>query len=126
MEIVFANQELKRAYNVAKSRNYKCYAFQKNRNISQFFFENESGKIGTAHEHFGGITLGTVHKPNRNCGTGFRITDKNSDFASPENIDSAFILAPYWASRTDVAAVKKYKNWQEYASKETILNYFEI
>lgn len=124
MEVRFENAQLEEAYRVSKQRGYKCYGFQKDVAITQFFFVNSEDKIGTVQARWGGICLSTVHVPNKKYGTGFGLNGLHG-FASPEDIDQAFATTPEWAIR---GVVKKYKNWDEYISTplNKILNYFEI
>lgn len=56
--------------------------------------------------------FGTVHKPCRECGTGFgmaRDTDLNI-----KNALDCLIFAPNWASANDIKAVKKYTSIDEF------------
>ena len=59
-----------------------------------------------------GYTLTTVNIPCKECGTGFSM-DSAGDF-SREALARAFVVAPYWASATDRAAVRKYKDMESF------------
>lgn len=54
--------------------------------------------------------VSTVHKPNKQSGTGFGIAEE----ITPKTVREAMIcIAPSWASR-DLHSVRKYANWNEY------------
>ena len=52
-----------------------------------------------------------MHKPCRECGTGFRVSDNFLDICG--NLQKAF-YPPNWASKSDLAAVRKYKDIKEF------------
>lgn len=64
------------------------------------------------------ICFYTVHKGNKNCGTGFGLDDSYEGVEVPtmEDIKRAFVFAPNWAKSVDVAAVKKYTSLEDYFS----------
>jgi len=66
-----------------------------------------------------GISFSTVHKGNRNCGTGFGLDDSHTGITNPtiEDAERAFINYPNWAKKQDREAVEKYKNLDDYLSK---------
>jgi hypothetical protein len=72
-------------------------------------------KIGYVEYSNGGFKFSTVHKPCRQCGTGFSM---HREVYSPtlDMANDTLAFAPYWASSTDRQAIKKYKNWEEYVS----------
>ena len=68
-----------------------------------------------------GICFSTVHKGNKNCGTGFGLHDSPfHGIESPtiEDVESAFIFAPNWAKRADRESVIKYKDLNEFLSNK--------
>lgn len=122
----FRNEALEQVSNIAKEKGYKVYTFESSSiYINQIFFVDQLGRIGTASEYYGGITFGTVHMSKRNSGigTGFGI---GGEFEEPSNLDIAFLHAPNWASSVDRSNVIKYKDWNDYLSKNTILKYYEL
>ena len=64
---------------------------------------------------WGGIDISTVHVPNKNSGTGFRmydgITPRDSD------ILSGFAHSPSWAMQRDRDSVKKFKDFEDYRTR---------
>jgi len=84
--------------------------------------DNQIGYVQKGH--FGGFDFSTVHKPNRDTGTGFSMAQEVSD-PTIEMAEKCFSLAPYWATTSQRESVIKYKNWDEYTSKSG-MKYIEI
>ncbi len=95
-----------------KGRGYKVYAPT---NITTYCHFVKDDKIGYLERGDYGFNFGTVHKPCRECGTGYSI---HREIGNPtvEMAEDCLALAPHWASREDMQAIKKYKNWEEYTS----------
>ena len=72
------------------------------------------------HERFRGYSLSTVHKPNRETGTGFKAVEglSESDLTA-EKLEKAFAHAPSWAPPKQHESVKKYKDMTEYLTKDS-------
>jgi hypothetical protein len=67
--------------------------------------------------NFGGFSISTVHKPNKNSGTGFRMPEIDSYYPTNKDLKSAFCIAPNWANNTDRQSVVKYKDFKEFTEK---------
>lgn len=84
----------------------------KNHPFEWLFFE-KSGKFGTVSPaSFFGYNFGTVHKPSRECGTGYG-TDREVDLT----IGSAEIAlqhAAHWADREQTKVIQKYSSIEEF------------
>lgn len=79
----------------------------------------EGDQLGCLSENrFGGYDIGTVHKPNTHCGTGYSM---HVDVPLPDRdtLRSAFVKAPHWAYGRDVAHVVKYKGIEDYRKRDT-------
>lgn len=65
--------------------------------------------------YFGGFDLSSVHVPNRNSGTGFRIAEGLglSDLTR-DKLEQAFVTAPAGASTTDRASVVKWRDMEAF------------
>lgn len=75
------------------------------------FFKN--GKFGAVScSYFSGFDFGTVHKPCRECGTGYGIA-QNADLTI-DNAEKCLIKAPSWAYSKDVSAIKEYNSVDEF------------
>lgn len=119
----FENESLKDVYTTAKKIGLKVFTFESTGTIKQIFFTNGT-KIGTASASYGSVTFGTIHKPCKECGTGFGL-DHDYNKTIEENINFALnCYAPGWASSSDRKAVKKYDDVNEYLNKQTILKYY--
>lgn len=82
-----------------------------------YFYFIDGNNIGYCQEdYFGGVKFSTVHKPCRECGTGFGLNEYGIFEPTIEDAKKAFIIAPNWAKRNDAQAVRKYKGWEEYIS----------
>lgn len=76
-----------------------------------YCFCTDGVKICYAQWSDGQPRVSTVHRPNKQSGTGFHIADE----ITPRTIrDAMNTVAPQWASTGDRQSVVKYKNWDEY------------
>lgn len=78
--------------------------------------------------YFGGISFSTEHKPNKNCGTGFGLTENGIYNPTVKDAERTFIIAPHWAKPQDIQQVVKYKGWEDYLTNpiNRILKYTEL
>jgi len=83
----------------------------------------QGSKIGTCSTYFGGVNFSSVHKPNKEVGTGFRLS---GEFAEPELLDICFRTKPDWYVKD--SNIVKYESWEEYVSSpiNRILKYYEL
>ena len=95
-----------------KDKGYKVYAPA---NITTYCHFVKNDQIGYLERGDYGFNFGSVHKPCRECGTGYSI---HRDIYNPTVVmaEDCLVLAPHWASSRDIQAIKKYKNWEEYAN----------
>lgn len=54
-----------------------------------------------------GISFSTVHVPNRQTGTGYKV----------DSMEEALGFCPSWASNSDKASVIKFPSWESFAKK---------
>lgn len=118
----FENQKLEKVISIAKEKGYKVYTFQSSGNIKQIFIVNQENQIGSCSAHFSGVNFSSVHKPDEEIGTGFRVS---GEFADPEKLDICFRNYPSWPTNKNAV---KYKSWEEYVSSpiNRILKYYEL
>lgn len=124
----FKNEELEKCYKLAKKAGYTVYTADDKEKLSWFYIVSKQGIGYIQAGDFGRVFYSTVHKPNRQCGTGFRINEEEQE-ASLEMINSTFAFCPSWVrEKRDIEAVKKYKDWEEYLSQplKQILSYKKI
>jgi len=86
---------------------------------STYFNFAKDNKIGYCqYDRFRGITFTSVHKPCKECGTGFGMEDDRDKELMPLTVNSALatinMVAPNWATNSQAQAVKKYKNVAEF------------
>lgn len=92
------------------------FSIMKNVEPVDYFFFELNGNIGyVQYDRMCGFHFGTVHRPCREVGTGYRI---HSDIDAP-TIQHAKDCFAYWAYSNDVKHVKKYKGWEDYYSVAT-------
>lgn len=74
----------------------------------------KNGNFGTVNPSYSfNFNFGTIHKPCRECGTGFS-TDRERELTIENATNSLHI--PGWANRKDLEAVKQYKSVNEFIS----------
>ena len=83
---------------------------------SDGYVVNDKNQIGYFSFGYYGINFTTVHKPCRQCGTGFRVTDDEVQNITKQIVDSVFSTAPYWGSQY-IQFVKKYSSLDEFKKK---------
>jgi len=96
-----------------KTLGYRVFINPKN---NEYAFFSDGVKIGYVQECFGGeYSFSTVHKPDIQIGSAFRMTEGP---INKENTEKCFLLAPDWASSSDCSKVRKYtvKEFLKYRS----------
>lgn len=79
-----------------------------------YLYFTDGKRIGyLQNDRLTGITLTTVNKPCRECGTGFRVVEFSD--LSRAALEQAFVIAPWWGSARGVV---KYKNIEEFLASE--------
>ena len=95
-----------------KGNGYKVYAPG---NITTYCHFMKGNKIGYVECGDYGFNFGSVHKPCRECGTGYSI---HREIQNPlvSMAKDCLVLAPSWAYDQDIKAIVKYKNWEDYTN----------
>lgn len=76
--------------------------------LTSYVYFTDGERIGYAQvDRMFGVKYSTVNKPCKQCGTGFHA----------DSVQSALAHAPHWAPSGDRAAVRKYKDFDEFQSK---------
>ena len=77
----------------------------------EYCYCTDGTNIAYAQWSDGRPSVSTVHKPNRQTGTGFQFDDR----ITPDSVLKAMTtLTPTWARARDIPSVHKYKNWEEF------------
>lgn len=86
--------------------------------VASYCYFTKDDKIGyMQYNNFDGLTFTTVHKPCRQCGTGFRITDREYNLPLLQAAEFTInCIAPNWATNPDRNAVVKWANWEAFAN----------
>jgi len=124
MELVFKNKILQDVADMLKEAGMDIYISNWRTDFGKpsYFHFVEGNNIGYCqYDDLCGIKFSTVHKPCKECGTGFGCQGMYEVIPSitVEEARRAFIIAPHWARSNDVAAVKKYSGWEEYSNRNT-------
>jgi len=92
---------------------------------STYLFFGLENKVGYVQIDNHGFRFSTVHKPCKECGTGYGLQDYWDGLINPtiENAKQAFTFAPNWANQQDMKAIKKYDNIEDYLQRSIILKY---
>lgn len=127
---VFKSELLTNTADMLKAAGYRVffYRWTYTSGPTTYFHFTDGVNIGYCQEgYFGGIRFSTVHKPCRECGTGFGLQDEPGIFKPTlEDAKGAFIIAPHWARPKQRAAVKKWANWEQFAAhKESFCKIIE-
>lgn len=112
-------------YEAATKKGYKVFTFEKrfgSKEIEQIFI-TDGERIGTCSTKYWAADFGTVHKPNRNIGTGFGDVEAKT---IEEGIENCMAFCPNWVDSKDRKYIEKYKSAEEYFNKETLLNYYYL
>jgi hypothetical protein len=93
-----------------KSFGFRVFV-NKNQEEPTYAFYSENNKIGYIQEGWGcEYNFSTVHKANRQTGTGFGILGGPM---TKENAESGFVFAPSWAYSSDLPSIVKYRDVEE-------------
>lgn len=100
---------------------FEIIAYEK---TETWFLFAKDNKIGYVQDNrFDGFSMSTVHKPNRECGTGFRFTEGWGILTVENALNCANCFAAHWASKKDREAIVKYSNAQDYINNAIVLKY---
>ena len=96
------------AIDFMKSKGYRVY--MRNRADSYAIFE-KAGRLGYVQtERAGGYRLSSVHKPNKDTGTGFAIRELPVDLTAANLEQASNMVAPHWARRPEkFAGIDEYR-----------------
>ena len=104
--------------NTIAALGYRVY-MTPNPHFQTYCFYSDGQRIGyLQRDYFGGLSISTVHIPNRRTGTGFHMVDQAP--LNRESLEMGFAFAPNWADSRDLSSIKKYKSLEDFlASRES-------
>ena len=125
-EVPMKSELLKAHVGVLLNAGYRVFVYAKEGNKS-FCKVVRGDQIASVEAYyFGGLNFGTVHKPNKETGTGFSMNrEVFTGLDTTAYLDDCFRLAPNWASAKQRKSVVKYASWAEYTQKSS-LKYVEV
>lgn len=114
----------------AKAQGLQVWTFDSDGEIRQVFI-TDGNNIATVSRALVGLSVNTVHKPCRECGTGFGLSGLWGETTMDDAIKmlpaAMTMTAPSWATKADRAAVRKWASWEEYMNhRETVLTYYQL
>lgn len=125
----FKNEAIRLFADLLKSNGFDIYIYDNKTGNRDFKFTKDN-KIGycsvdTDYRDDNRLRFSTVHKPNRQTGTGYGLQMPYEGIVNPtiKDAELAFIFAPIWATSTDLKSIVKYANMDEFLKKNTILNW---
>ena len=123
----FADERLGTITEQAKAEGLKVYTYDTDGPIRQVYV-TDGVHIGTLGvRDIICIGTGTIHKPCRECGTGYGLKVSDRDTVDLQAVKEAMIThAPAWATPTDRAAVRKYASWEDYATRNNWTTYTQL
>ena len=123
-DLEFPNSMLKELVENLLDANFRVYVFQDKR-ITQIFYEDEHGRIGSSSDRYGFLTYDSVHKPDKYAGTGYGlIQDSTSTDVQSAKTACETTLPPWGYGRG--GNVIKWRNFKHKAESCKVLNYKEI
>lgn len=125
---IFHHNDLKNFAELLLKNGYKVYAVPPDDRSSSrtwLYFEKD-GRIAYAQaDYAASVHLSSVHKPSREHGTGFRMTEL-SIIPTLEDAEAALnCVAPTWCNRIK-RTIQKYSSFAEYQKMEQVLRYEEV
>lgn len=117
MKTIFKKERINAYANLLLNNGFDLL-IPNNPETSTYFHFSKDNKIGYCQLAYNnwGISFSSVHKPCRECGTGFGFDDSYTGVESPtiEDAEKTFIIAPNWAKPTDRKAVRKWNDFDDY------------
>lgn len=119
MKLEQKRQALRGFIEELKEAGFKVYAPKELTTYCKF---TKNNRIGYVEAGDFGWNFSTVHKPSKECGTGYSIYRDKLTATIQDALD-CFIYKPDWASSSDI--VVKYKNFEDYNKNSTYGEYIE-
>lgn len=97
---------------IAHIQSLGCAVYMRNAGDMWLLYERD-GRIGKFENGFSGPCIVTVHKPNTDTGTGFKMCD-TTETPTEDELELGFALAPAWAYRSQIERVEKYRGIEDF------------
>jgi len=118
--LLYENAELKETVLLLKRFNFTCYTsfyIGETKKVSYVIYENRKGQLGYVQSYFNNVVFSTIHKANKDSGTGFRVPGMKAKIQMIQD-SLTFCERGY--------TVTKWKNFNEYQKHNNILTYEAI
>ena len=103
---------------IARIQGYGFDVYMRDPKDTYLYF-TDGTRIGYLQEdRLAGITMATVHMPNRTTGTGFQVTRHAPEFDKTD-LERCFRIGPEWASTRDLSSVVKYKSMEAFIKSDS-------
>ena len=87
---------------------------------STYCHYEKGGNLGYCQrDYFGGLTFSTVHKPSKENGTGFRVSDATYE-PTIKDAESAFRVAPFLANSKGILKYTSFDDYLKYPTNQII------
>ena len=107
---------LKDYIKVLLKNKFKVYApLRKDEAVTYIHIEKNKNIGYIQGDSYRGLNFTTLHKPNRETGTGYRM---HTEIYEPtiKHAESTFAHHPYWARKSEIPSIKKWGSFKEYAT----------
>ena len=119
------HKELIEYAELLKRHSFTVYRLHDENRASWLIFGKDN-KVGYCdYREYEGFHFSTKHKPNRKCGTGYRIHGGVSN-PTVQHAYDCFVFAANWAFKSDFKHIKKYKDIEEYIEKNKWAKYVKM
>lgn len=123
----YADERIGTLTEQAKAEGLKVYTHDSDGPIRQVYVTDGTLIATVSERNIICIGVGTVHKPCRECGTGFGLVSSDDGTVDLDAIKAAMrTTAPKWASAKARAAVRKYASWDDCATSNNWTTYTQL
>lgn len=70
-------------------------------------------------DRFGDVQLSTVHVPNLQSGTGFRLDRRTDGPITRQDMEDAFTFCPAWVNSRERGSVVKWRDWDHFHNRDS-------
>lgn len=109
---------------IKKVQSFGFDVYMRNEGDTWLIF-TDGTRIGYLQDDRSSFSLSTVHKPNKNSGTGFQMLRHVGDFTK-EDLEACFARAPHWALERDARPVVKYKDMAAYINENSFNREYKL
>lgn len=117
MKTIFKNERFNNYANLLLNNGFDLL-IPKSPETSNYLHFSKNDKIGYCQLSYNkwGVYFSSVHKPCRECGTGFGFDDSYTGVENPtiEDAEKTFIIYPHWAEPVQKKAVIKFNDFEDY------------